>query len=104
MPLGGDESSSLSFFRRQREKERPDPAPGLAPGKLVGDFRLVSLIGQGGMGQVWEAEQLSLKRPVAVKFVRPDRNTSHQLELFAREARAGGRLSHSGIVAVYGHG
>src|SRR5262245_29053071 len=99
-----DKPSSLSFFRRRGEGEFPEPAPGLAAGKVVGDFRLVSLIGQGGMGQVWEAEQLSLKRPVAVKFVRPDRNTSHQLELFAREARAGGRLSHAGIVAVYGHG
>src|SRR5262245_40053741 len=105
MPLSEeDKSGTLFFFHRRGEEERPEPAPGLAAGKVVGDFRLVSLIGQGGMGQVWEAEQLSLKRPVAVKFVRPDRNTSHQLELFAREARAGGRLSHAGIVAVYGHG
>jgi formylglycine-generating enzyme required for sulfatase activity len=70
----------------------------------VGDFRLVALIGQGGMGQVWEAEQVSLKRAVAVKFVRPERVTAHQLELFAREARAGGRLNHPGIVAIHGHG
>jgi len=95
---------SLSFFRQQ-EEERPQPAPGLASGKIVGDFRLVALIGQGGMGQVWEAEQISLgRRHVAVKFVRPERVTERQLELFAREARAGGRLHHPGIVTVYGHG
>jgi hypothetical protein len=98
-----DRLGSISFFRRT-EKERLEPAPGLTSGKLVGDFRLDGLIGQGGMGQVWEAEQLSLERRVAVKFVRPERVTPHQLELFAREARAGGRLSHHGIVAIHGHG
>ena len=73
--------------------------------ETVGDFRLVGLIGQGGMGQVWEAEQISLgRRHVAVKFVRPERVTPHQLELFEREARAGGRLHHPGIVTVHGHG
>jgi formylglycine-generating enzyme required for sulfatase activity len=92
-----------SFFR-QREQEPVSLAPGLAPGRVVGDFRLVALIGQGGMGQVWEAEQLSLRRRVAVKFVRPERVTAKQLELFAREARAGGRLSHPGIVGVHEHG
>jgi len=94
----------VTFFRPE-EKESPHPAPGLEPGALVGDFRLVSMIGQGGMGQVWEAEQLSLGgRRVAVKFIRPERVTEKQLAYFEREARAGGRLSHPGIVSVYGYG
>jgi WD40 repeat protein/serine/threonine protein kinase len=96
-------SDSPSFFR-SGVREPVLLTPGLEPGKIVGDFELRTLLGQGGMGQVWEANQLSLSRQVAVKFVRPERVTKHQLELFAREARAGGRLSHSGIVAVYGHG
>ncbi len=105
MALAEEEGpGSLSFFRRKGEEQRPQPAPGLSSGKVVGEFRLVALIGQGGMGQVWEAEQVALKRRVAVKFVRPERVTAHQLELFAREARAGGRLSHPGIVSVFGHG
>lgn len=96
---------SESFFFHGGERVRPQPAEGLAPGKVVGDFRLVELIGQGGMGQVWEAAQTSLgDRLVAIKFVRSDRVTPRQLELFQREARAGGRLSHPGIVAVYGYG
>jgi tetratricopeptide (TPR) repeat protein len=99
--LQGD--ASRAFFRRE-VRARPQPAPGLSVGKQVGDFRLLSLIGAGGMGQVWEAEQLSLHRRVAVKFVRPERVSDRQLELFAREARAGGRLSHPGIVTVHGHG
>src|SRR5262245_51326087 len=103
-PWDGPDPSGPSFFRHKAEQERPQPAPGLVPGKLVGDFRLIALIGQGGMGQVWEAEQVSLRRTVAVKFVRPERVTERKLELFAREARAGGRLSHPGIVTVHGHG
>jgi formylglycine-generating enzyme required for sulfatase activity/serine/threonine protein kinase len=99
-PLG---AGSRAFFRGG-ERARPQPAPGLAPGKVVGDFRLIALIGQGGMGQVWEAEQVSLHRRVAVKFVRTERVTERQLELFAREARAGGRLHHPGIVTVHGYG
>jgi len=98
-----DEAGSVRFFRREERPHAP-AAPGLAPGKRVGDFRLVGMIGEGGMGQVWEAEQVTLKRRVAVKFVRPERVTERQLELFAREARAGGRLSHPGIVTIHGHG
>jgi serine/threonine protein kinase/formylglycine-generating enzyme required for sulfatase activity len=92
-----------TFFHRV-EKEHPRPAPGLVAGKAIGDFRLVSLLGQGGMGQVWEAEQLSLARTVAVKFVRPESLGENARELFAREARAAARLAHPGIVTVYGHG
>ena len=93
-----------SFFRPGK-KECPLPTPGLEVGKVVGDFRLQAMIGQGGMGQVWEAEQISLgNRRVAVKFVRPERITERQLAYFEREARAGGRLSHPGLVGVHGYG
>ena len=56
------------------------------------------------MGQVWEAEQLSLNRPVALKLVRPERVSEQTLAMFDREARAGGRLSHPGIVGVHAFG
>jgi len=97
------DSQTPSFFARG-EGRRPQAAPGLEPGKVVGDFRLMTLIGQGGMGQVWEARQLSLNRRVALKFVRPERITQRQLDYFGREARAGARLAHPGIVAVHGFG
>ncbi|MAF67370.1 MAG: hypothetical protein CMJ84_17150 [Planctomycetes bacterium] len=73
-------------------------------GETVGDFRLVRLIGRGGMGEVWEAEQLSLSRPVALKLLLPERVDQRGLDFFAREARAGGRLSNPGIVSVFGTG
>jgi len=92
-----------SFFRRG--KPLASPALGVTAGQMLGDFRLVEPIGQGGMGQVWMAEQASLGgRQVAIKLMRPDRVSARTAELFGREARAGGRLHHPGIVALLAHG
>ena len=55
----------FSFFGRQKEQQ-PPPLTGIEPGRVIDDFKLIAPIGQGGMGQVWEAEQVSLKRRVAV--------------------------------------
>jgi len=98
------ESEGRTFFYRRGEPQRGTPATSLLPGQRFGDHELLRVLGQGGMGQVWEARQLSLGRRVALKVVHPDRLGEARLELFAREARAGGRLSHPGIVAVHGHG
>ena len=56
-----------------------------APGDEIGDYRLLHRIARGGMGEVWEAEQTSLRRRVALKLVLPERVNAHTLELFARE-------------------
>lgn len=83
----------------------PEPlAPSLAPGLQVGEFVLVRRIGVGGMGVVWLARQPALGRHVALKFVRPDRETAQSAELFAREARAAGRVNDPRIVTVYAVG
>ncbi|MFT7464722.1 MAG: serine/threonine protein kinase, partial [Pseudohongiellaceae bacterium] len=77
----------------------------MLPGQQIGDFRLQRKLGQGGMGQVWEAQQISLDRPVALKLLPSDRMPSEtQLALFEREARAGGRLHHPSIVSVLSYG
>ena len=73
-------------------------------GMTLGDFTLIQLLGRGGMGEVWEAEQGSLSRRVALKLLLPERVDEKGLDFFAREARAGGRLSHPGIVAIHGTG
>ncbi len=81
------------------EAERAKTAPPLSQ---VGDYRIVREIGHGGMGVVYEAEQLSLGRRVALKVlpwqVAKDRNA---LERFRREARASARLHHTNIVPVF---
>jgi serine/threonine protein kinase len=71
---------------------------------VVDDFRLEALIASGGMGQVWKAIQVSLQRPVAIKFMREDRLSERSVAFFGREARAGGRMNHPGLVTVYAAG
>jgi formylglycine-generating enzyme required for sulfatase activity len=73
--------------------------------KRLGDFSFLREIGRGGMGVVYEAEQVSLHRRVAIKVLFPHLSLSKDsVEKFLGEARAGGRLSHPGIVAIYGVG
>jgi serine/threonine protein kinase/WD40 repeat protein/tetratricopeptide (TPR) repeat protein len=71
----------------------------------VGDFRIIREIGRGGMGVVYEAEQLSLGRFVALKLLanRVDGSDRHR-ERFLREARTAAKLHHTNIVPVFGFG
>ncbi len=70
----------------------------------IGEFRLLRRIGRGGMGEVFEAEQASLGRRVALKLLAPERFDARGLARFGREALVGGRLDHPGIVAVHACG
>jgi WD40 repeat protein len=68
----------------------------------VGDFRIIREIGRGGMGAVYEAEQVSLGRRVALKvLIRRASRDRRTLERFRREARAAARLHHTNIVPVF---
>jgi serine/threonine protein kinase/Tfp pilus assembly protein PilF len=68
----------------------------------LGDFRLISQIGRGGMGVVYEAEQISLGRRVALKVLPfAAALDSKQLQRFKNEAHAAAGLQHTNIVPVY---
>lgn len=68
----------------------------------VGDYRIIREVGRGGMGVVYEAEQESLRRRVALKVL-PKQHAADQksLERFQREARAAARMHHTNIVPVF---
>jgi len=71
----------------------------------LGDFRLVRQIGRGGMGVVYEAEQISLRRRVALKVLPMAAALDpRQLERFRLEAQAAAHLHHSNIVPIYSVG
>ena len=74
------------------------------PPDRLGDFRILREIGRGGMGVVYEAEQESLRRRVALKVLLASFSSSRALQRFRRESQAAGRLHHTNIVSVFGVG
>jgi len=94
----GDDRLSESVAERSRS--------GQSVPERLGDYRILREIGRGGMGIVYEAEQESLGRHVALKVLFHHRHLGPiQLIRFQREARAAALLHHTNIVPVFGeHG
>ena len=74
-------------------------------GRIFGGFELLAKIGQGGMGVVYKARQVSLDRVVAIKILSKSlSDNSEFIKRFEREAKSIARISHPNIVAVYDFG
>ena len=80
-------------------------SPRALPYRLLGRYRFLRVLGQGGMGTVLAAHDEQLDREVAVKLIRPEHfNDPERKQRFAREAQTVARIQHRGVVALYDSG
>jgi TolB-like protein len=73
----------------------------MPPGTTLGPYRLVEKIGEGGMGEVYRAEDSRLHRTVAIKILSPRLATPDRIERFEAEARAASALNHPNILTIH---
>ncbi|MCB9833148.1 MAG: protein kinase [Planctomycetes bacterium] len=102
---GGSDEPTLPVGARPGSGPTTDGGAGAASilgRNLVGDYRLLRELGQGGQGAVFLAEHVRLGRKVALKVLLPEYRPSPQaLRRFQREAEVAARLAHPGICTVY---
>jgi serine/threonine-protein kinase len=99
MPSVTDASRAM---RRSMAME-PSSAPRLLPGTMIaGRYRILDVLGEGGMGTVYRAEQPALHRRVALKVVRPELSAdASMIARFEREAYASSRITSPHVVVVH---
>jgi serine/threonine protein kinase len=91
--------------QQPEDQTTSSPTVGGAGIQRLGEYRILREIGRGGMGVVYEAEQESLARRVALKVLPELHGSSPEpVRRFQREARAAARLHHTNIVPVFGVG
>jgi eukaryotic-like serine/threonine-protein kinase len=102
---------------RRREKSwgrRPDadaferlsalPGAPVAGSLIAGKYRLLEILGEGGMGTIWLARNTTLDTEVAIKLLHPGRATGQAYRRLLQEARAAAQLQHPSIVRVFDFG
>jgi serine/threonine protein kinase/Tol biopolymer transport system component len=97
------EGNALAFeARRLDPEELSQTAPQLPPGQLIGAYKILALLGRGGMGVVYRARDERLRRDVAIKVLPASfANNADRLRRFEQEAHATSALNHPNILTVY---
>ncbi len=88
-------TSALSVLRLRRE---------LGDGRKVGPYRLTRRIGEGGAAAIYLAQHALLKRPTAVKLLKPARMTEVMIARFEREVQLASSLSHPNTIEIFDYG
>src|SRR5262245_1891580 len=108
VPMPGDRPARDNDTLPIAGRARPGagkPAPSFGHGVTVGTFRIIRLLGEGGMGEVYLARDAALGRLVALKIIRSDRLRRPQaVERFLFEARATATFNHPNIISIYSAG
>jgi len=95
-------ASETRLFEERRSY--PFLRPAQEPGEIgrLGPYRILAVLGEGGMGVVFRAEETALERVVALKVIQPERASDPEArERFLREARVAAALSHDHIVPIF---
>lgn len=96
--VSGDEASN------QKMRTTIDGDMDATPSRL-GGYRIISQLGAGAMGKVYQAKQISLDRPVALKTIKPSLiGNPSALARFTREAYAAAQMTHHNVVQIYDFG
>ncbi len=97
------EGNALAFEARQLEPEElSQTAPQLLPGQHIGAYKILALLGRGGMGVVYRARDERLRRDVAIKVLPASfANDADRLLRFRQEAQATSALNHPNILTVH---
>jgi len=100
-----DSEPTLSPSQARSDPARPGSLGAPTMPETIGGYRIISLLGQGGMGVVWEAEQQHPRRRVALKVLQHRfMGDDMHARMFRREAETLGRLRHPSIAAIYESG
>jgi len=96
------EAVTRTYLARDRA-DTPDRWPEtFPPGSVLGPYRTVALLGQGGMGMVYEAEEIETGRRVALKVLSAERRRDVDRERFQHEGRLAASLNHPHCVFIFG--
>ena len=99
--LTGSSDATSTGVASTGDPSRPG-APRLVDGQLWGPYRVIRLLGRGGMGEVYEAEQLDTGRRLALKVLRDTLRGDEDRARFLREGQLAASISHAHTVYIFG--
>ena len=95
------EASLLSMAMKESVRRLTDENPRVLVGQTLDHYEVLSLVGSGGMGEVYRARDINLGRDVAIKILPEGLSSGGERRRFEREARAASALNHPNILTIH---